>query len=243
MFEPFNARRRSTAPLQKAARAGLLGLLLALCAGWLSPAAPARAAQPAQPGTPTRLRFYLNIDQPATLCAGQVYPIQVTPQVQAEVEEPNGPPRNIIYTLADAVQIKSEVSDTSIATIDPPSQSVTGLGPFHNLSDTHPATFNLHAKKAGTTFLYLTAAVPARYSGGVQKFFGPSGGTTGYVIGVENCEYKVTVTYTWRFAVQGARMSNSGTLETKIRPATPNTTGVTVPSTSSWSMLILPASK
>ena len=183
MFEPFNALRRSAAPLQKAARVGLLGLLLALCAGWVSPAAPARAAQSAQPGTPTRLRFYLNVDQPLTLCAGQVYPINVTPQVQAEVKETNEPPKTIIYTLPDAVQIKSEVSDTSIATIDPPSQTVTGLGPYRDLSDTHPATFNLHAKKAGTTFLYLTAEVPARYSGGAQKYFWTSAATTGYLLG------------------------------------------------------------
>jgi hypothetical protein len=219
MFEMLNALPRSIVPLRKAARAGLLSLLFVLCAGWVSPAAPARAAQPAEPGTPTKSRFYLNIVQPGTLCAGQVYPIIVTPQVEVELEDPDEPHRTAIFTVAEAVQIKSEVSDTSIATIDPPSETATGIGPFQK--DDAPATFNLHTKKAGTTFLYLTAEVPARYSGGVKRYFGPNVGVTGYPINVVNCAYKVTATYTWRFAVQGARISNSGTLEAKITATDP----------------------
>jgi hypothetical protein len=124
------------------------------------------------------------------------------------------------------VLVKAEIQDTGIATIQPPEQRSGALEIHRNSSVTqHPRLgalmFRLHAAKAGTTNLYLTAQAPARFAGGAPQYFGPRGMPDGFPITVINCEYDVTVTYDWGLSGTGFRYWSIGTLRARIKASDP----------------------
>jgi hypothetical protein len=202
----------------------LLLLVIALCAGRVAPTAVVRAAPTAQGATFTNMRFYLNVALPAKFCAGQEYPIAVTPLAELDATWQDGSRVHYRDRAITGVPIKAEISNTSIATIEPPSKKTGTLELLINEradSGRGEVTFTLHARKAGTANLYLTAEVPERFAGGTRRYFGPSGMPVGFPIDVINCEYRVIVNYWWVFSGRWGRTWSSGNLNTKITASDP----------------------
>jgi len=171
------------------------------------------------------MRFYLNISYPTTLCAGREYSIPVTPLVELNGKRSDGEKFNYQDRIIPGVEITAEIIDTKIATVDPakPQSKKSGYLPEHllgtsslenqeRLSNLGEVVFKLKAKKAGTTYLYLTAKVPRQWSGGRDRYFGPQGMPVGGAIKVVNCRYELTMIYNWEYSFPAANMWLIGTM-------------------------------
>jgi hypothetical protein len=216
---------RPLAPLRPLGRAGLLLLALALCLGHGAATAPAQAA-PSTQETITNMRFYLNVHQPDRYCAGQVYSIEVTPLVELNGTSTDGRRFNYQDRIVTGVPIKAETQDTGIARVEPARQTSGALEMHVSTSISRQpglgqVTFRLHAQKAGSTNLYLTAEVPPQFSGGRRLYFGPQQMPAGFPIKVIDCEYLVTATYRWELSGTGFRYWNVGSLRARITASDP----------------------
>jgi hypothetical protein len=131
--------------------------------------------------------------------------------------------------IITGVPITAEITDKSIATIEPakPKSKTSGYRPG-NLMETFSfqdqakldslgeVVFELTTKKVGMTNFYLTAEVPKQWSGSTKKYFGPSGMPVGGPIKVVNCKYRVTITYSMLQSSAGTFGYMSGFLNTFI---------------------------
>lgn len=178
----------------------VLALALALGLGNAGLTTLVRAAPPEQAPVVTNTRHHLKIVYPDPICAGQTYPIYVTPLADMNGVL-DGTKQNFPTKVVTGIAVMAEVKDTSIATIKPakpdklissaglfgaaPDQTVT----FKGNADTYGVlTFTLQAKKAGITNLYFSATIPKSLTGTTDKSISPGG-----PFKVINCKYKVTM--------------------------------------------------
>jgi hypothetical protein len=220
MTDISNHPTRRSAPHRTLGRLCGLLLALALLVASTPATAPAQAAPPAQDETPATMRFYLNVAHPGKFCAGQEYSILVTPHAEMQVNELGGRVTTRDSNVA-GVLIKAEITDTSLATISPARQTSSGVERFGQPSDAGAVTFRLKALKAGVTTLIFTAEVPARFGAGPGRYFGPRGNNVGLGLEVQDCEYLVTVTYTWQLSGTGFRYWTVGSLRARITASDP----------------------
>lgn len=207
------------------ARAITVGLLLALTWGAAPPTRVARAAPTAAEGTLVSARWYLRFTNPPRLCVGRPATIRVTPLAEI-TGKINGAGFQCKDCIIPGPAIKAEITDTSIATVSPASQS-TGVLPkslfsTHGFSMLHPeglgeATFTVVPLKAGSTSLILTAQVPSQWSDGAVKFFGPRNSPPSAQIEVGNCLYRVQVRYLATQSGPGYSSIVLGSMDTTIQ--------------------------
>ena len=148
--------------------------------------------------TVTGTWFHLSVRTPPLLCVGQVHKIVVTPLVDLISQGS----KKFDYTdrVVTGVQIRAEISNTSIATISPstaisgtlPASLFDGTIPLKDAAGSGELVFTLRALKTGTTNLILTGKVPRQWSRGQERYFGPDDMPAGGPIKVVNCKYRVT---------------------------------------------------
>jgi hypothetical protein len=199
MFKNIGLQTESAARVRLRWRNILLLFALALGMAGAGQTTPAQAAQPLAPGSlDSTGNFRLNVIYPPTICVGK-NTIKVTPVIASEV---NGHGNGSGGLPVGSVLITPEITDKSIATVSPPSQT-SPVVPRRNEYIIEPGvgevTFTLTGIKAGSTTLILTAKVPPRWAGGKTTYFGPGGMPAGGPIKVVNCKYRVIMTYDLQF--------------------------------------------
>jgi len=185
MVRNFNLQKRSSANLL--GRWAFLLLMLALIAGSTTPGTAAQQKREER-------SLYLSVIRPEFFCLGEAKTIRVTPTLEDKEISP-GSNRTIFKNGITGIQIKAEILPSKdIATVEPASQWSGSTMLVSSLPDLglSEATFTVRARKVGTTFLILTAQVPAQYAGGKTSYFGPRGAPPSIEIRVVNCKYRVT---------------------------------------------------
>jgi len=190
------------------------------------------AATPTQAAAPVK-KLYFDLDivgLPRKLCIGQTSNIAVS--VSSSTLSRSDKKHSRVHKSWSGIEVSAAVSDTNVATVDPPKDTTVLQGnvseaedeELPNLPPTPLAHFEITPLKAGNTSLTVSAEIPSRISRTKSQVIGKT--TTFEVI---NCNYRLTLSYNLRQREPEVHSDANGWLRGEMRltvdPATLAVTG------------------